>query len=372
MNIRKTYNYLQATVLALNKLSWIAYIKLNKYNSVGQEEYMKIKHLKKLYIISIITGIICMLCQCLPAGGPETLDLSKVKPVEEIPYTMVVSNDLIRELAYMFARTRSLKAEVLVKPGMNPLTYKPTDEDKKAILEADVFLYMGLGLEPGLAPFISRIKKKTRCIPITAGLDKELLIQSDIYDGGYDPHIWWGPDVWEKLLYNVMKIFSTLDTGGKEKYVNVYLRYGESTNLFHHRFMKLWMDAIPKEKKYLVTLHPAFTYLNRLYGITVKSILAPFKDDYTESRINECADFIILHKIPVIFPEVSYSTAPLEAVKRAVADKGYKVTIGPEIYSYFLSQDMKTKDYTYLGAGRIMGRAIYDALKITDVPGVPD
>ena len=104
----------------------------------------------------------------------------------------------------------------------------------------------------------------------------------------------------------------------------------------------------------------------------MKSILDPFEDDYSEARINELAGFIISHKIPVIFPEASYSQAPLEELKEAAAEKGYNVEIGPKIYSYFLEQDMNDRNYTYLNAGRIMGRAIYDALKIEDVPGVPD
>lgn len=313
-----------------------------------------------------------MNCQRRGTPEPETIDLDAIKPVEEIPYKMVVSMDIIRELGFMFAKTRSLKAVVLVKPGMNPLTYTPTEEDEKAVLEADVFFYMGLGLEPGLTPLINRVKNRVQCIAITSGLDRELLLKSKAYPGGYDPHIWWGPDVWEKLLLNYTKILAALDPTGEFKYASIYLRYGESTNHFNHRFMKLWMDAIPEERRYLITLHPAYNYLNRLYGVTVKSILDPYEDEYSEARINELADFIITNKVPVIFPEVSYPAKPLEELKAAAAKKGYDVAIGPEIYSYFLAQDMDDRNYTYLGAGRTMGRAIYDALKIEDVRGVPD
>jgi manganese/zinc/iron transport system substrate-binding protein len=293
-------------------------------------------------------------------------------PVKEIPYNMVVSVDIIRELCFMFARTRSNKAVVLVKPGMNPLTYTPTEEDEKAILDADVFYYMGLGLEPGIEQLVERVKNKVRCIAITSGLDRNILIKSDKYPGGYDPHIWWGLDVWEKLLLNFTRKLVQVDPEGEYKYSTIYLRYGEATNHLNHRFYTLWMNAIPEERRFFITLHPAYTYFGRLYGFTVRSIIAPFEDDYSETRINELADFIISNKIPVIFPEAFYSRAPIEELKKAAAEKGYNVTIGPEIYSYFLSQDMSDRNYTYLNAVRVMGRSIYDALKIEDMPGVPD
>ncbi|MBN2533153.1 MAG: zinc ABC transporter substrate-binding protein [Spirochaetales bacterium] len=331
--------------------------------------------MKKIFLSAgavIIMVFTVFHCQRQGTPEPQNMDFDAIKPVEKIPYNMVVSMDIIRELGYMFARTRSNRAVVLVKPGMNPLTYTPTEEDEKAVLEADVFFYMGLGLEPGLTPLINRVKDKVRCIAITSGLDRKLLLKSGAYPGGYDPHIWWGPDVWEKFLRHFTKILVALDPEGEYKYSTVYLRYGESTNRLNHRFMKLWMDAIPENRRYLVTLYPAYSYLNRLYGITVKSIFDPYKDEYSRARINELADFIIEHKVPAIFPEATYSTKPLLELKEAVAKKGYDVTIGPEIYSYFLAQEMDDRNYTYPGAVRTMGRAIYDTLKIEEVPGVPD
>ena len=187
------------------------------------------------------------------------------EPVKEIPYNMVVSVDIIRELGFMFARSRSNKAVVLVKPGINPLTYTPTEEDEKAILEADVFFYMGLGLEPCIESLVERVKHKVRCIAITSGLDRDLLIKSGVYPGGYDPHIWWGPDVWEKLLLNFTKILVRVDPGGEYNYATVYLRYGEATNRLNHRFMELWMDAIPEERRFSSGLHLLWQAF-RIYG----------------------------------------------------------------------------------------------------------
>ncbi|MBN2443868.1 MAG: zinc ABC transporter substrate-binding protein [Spirochaetales bacterium] len=330
------------------------------------------KKLKKKVVSVLILMSVFTFINCQKTSESIPLESMKIKPVEKIPYNMVVSVDMIRELGFMFARTRSNKAEVLIKPGINPLTYKATKEDEEKVLAADVFFYMGLGLEPGLASLIKKVKNKVRCIDITSTLDRKLLLKSPVYAGGYDPHIWWGPDVWEKFLLDFTRILNKLDPEGEYKYSSIYLRYGEATNRLNYRFFELWMKAIPPERRVLITLHPAFQYFGRLYDCKVKSILDPFKDEYSEGRINELADFIISNKVPVIFPEATYSHEPLEELKAAAAKKGYDVAIGPEIYSYFLAQDMNDHNYTYLNAARVMGRAIYDALKLTDVPGVPD
>ncbi len=292
-------------------------------------------------------------------------------PVTKIPYKIAVSTDFVREIAYMFARGRSSRATVIIGPGVNPLLYKPTEDDEKKILDADLFLYVGLGLEPGLEPLIAKLKGKVRCRAITSGLKTEDLIASKDYPGGYDPHVWWDLVLWEKILLNAVRIFSETDPEGDFDYGTTYQRYGESVSLLNHRYAGIWSSYIPKERRVLVTLHPAFGYFGRLFDYTVKSVYGPFDSSYTQEKINELADFVVANKVPAIFPEVGFSRKPMEEIKAIAAKRGYDVKIGKELYSYSLAQDMSARDYVYLNAGRMLVQNIYEALKTKDSMEMP-
>jgi manganese/zinc/iron transport system substrate-binding protein len=304
-------------------------------------------------------------------GEPTPQPEAKLAPVTEIPYKIAVSTDFVRELAYMFARGRTFKAEVIIGPGVDPLTYVSTAEDEKKILDADLFLYVGFGLEPGLEPLIAKLKDKVRCKAITSSITPDELIKSKDYPGGYDPHIWWDLDLWEKILLNTVQILSEADPEGQFDYGSTYQRYGESVSLLNHRFIELWSSYIPKERRVLVTVHPAFGYFGRLYDYTVKSIYEPFGTSYSKEKISELADFIAANKVPAIFPELGFPRKPIEELKAEVAKRGFDVKIGKELFSYSLKQDMDAKDYRYLGAGRTLMENIYAVLKTKDSMEMP-
>jgi manganese/zinc/iron transport system substrate-binding protein len=292
-------------------------------------------------------------------------------PVSNIPYNVVVSTDFVRELTYMFAKSRTNKAITLVKAGVDPLTYLPTEADERTILKSDLFIYIGLGLEPGIEKLVEKLEGRARCVALGPLLDSKLLIKSDAYPSGYDPHIWWGLDVWEKLLLQVTKVFAEVDPEGEFDYVSVYQRYGESTSLLNHRYMQIWSSYIPKERRVIVTIHPAFTYFARLYDYKTESVYHPYEQTYTRERIEEIADYVIKNNVPAIFYELEFPHKPIDEIAAVCSKKGYTVKIGGTLYSYSLGADMDKTDYRYLNAGRFMMQTIYDALKTKKSMEIP-
>jgi ABC-type Zn uptake system ZnuABC Zn-binding protein ZnuA len=307
----------------------------------------------------VLASIICVFAGCKPKSGqiassvPAPSAGQETAPEKKL-FTIVVSDDFMRELVYRFFRSRVKAAPYLiVKPGINPLTYVPTREDEQQMLAADLVLYSGLGLEPGVEKLIEKIKTKVRCEAVTANLKKEELLPSRDYPSGYDPHFWWDPGLWEKILYRVTRIFEDIDTYGAYDYGFTYARYGEATSLLNHRDMKVKSDQLAPATRVLITLHPAFTYFGRLYGYKTLSLYEPGYENYTQGRMDELVHYIIANKVPAIFPEYGYSDADLKTLQAEVQKRGYKVKLGEPLYSYFLAP-MGEKDFLYLEAGRTM------------------
>lgn len=309
-----------------------------------------------------------------PAYLPEE-DIHYVPPREE-PLDIVVSSDLIREILYQFARARSNKPHICVKAGVNPLLYKPTEEDKEKMLEADLVLYMGLGLEPGIEDYVKKISSKVRCEPISAVLlekeNKDLLIPSRYYKGGYDPHFWWNPLLWEKVLLHVVRILSDVDPGYEFNYGSTFIRYGQSLHMLDMRYLEPWSGRLSEERRVLITLYPAFTYFGKKFGYEVMSLYTPDSLDFVSQKKRESiAEYIVRNKVPAIFPEYGFPMTEIEALQAEVEKRGYKVKIAEPLFSYYLDEP-GSRDYLYLNAGRTLMDRIYYGLKSPEDRDMPD
>ncbi|MBN1698376.1 MAG: zinc ABC transporter substrate-binding protein [Spirochaetales bacterium] len=285
------------------------------------------------------------------------------------PLNIVVTTDFIRELVYMFARYRSNPTPIIIKPGTNPLLYKATESDETLMMDADLVIYNGLGLEPGLSDTLERVGKTVPCRAITACLSKEDLIRSDLYESGYDPHVWWDLTLWEKILRYMVDILATVDPEFEFDYGSTFIRYGQELS-FVRRYIGSWASRIPGEKRILVTLHDAFRYFGRAFDFEVKSLYLPGTDTMNQKRLNELADFIIAGNIETVFPEKAFPHDDLQRLINEVEKRGGHVTSGDELYAYSLGE-MNTPEYIFLRASRIMIARIYKELKPPDGMDMP-
>ena len=291
-------------------------------------------------------------------------------PLEE-PLDVVISTDLVRELVFQLARTRLNEPVLLIERGENPLLYVPTEEDILIMQEADLVIYNGLGLEPGLEAVLDEVKKTTKVAAITDTLEKNELITSLFYESGYDPHFWWNPDLWEKAIYHTVEIFSQLDPVNEFNYKSTFIRYGQSLSMLNNRYMKNWSGRLPDERRFIVSLHPSFAYFGRKFGFVTRSLYTPSSPDIVSpDQRRAVADFIVEKQIKAIFPEAGYPVTEIEALQAEVARRGYTVAIGEPLFSYFLGEEGQ-REYLYLDAGRTLMDRIYTALKPPEAPDLP-
>jgi manganese/zinc/iron transport system substrate-binding protein len=300
---------------------------------------------------------------------PEKIDVH-INPYKSEPLNIVVTTDFIRELVYMFARYRSNPTPIIIKPATNPLLYKATEKDEKLMMEADLVIYHGLGLEPQcLTEMIERVSKKVPCKAITRCLSKEDLIPSSVYKGGYDPHVWWDLQLWEKILRYMVDILASVDPDYEFDYGSTFIRYGQELS-FVRRYFKSWSERIPKEKRMLITPHAAFAYFGRAFDFEVKSLYKPGTNTMSKQRLKELADFMIAKQVTVVFAEKAFPVDDINLLIKELERRGHGVSIGEELFSYSLGE-INTNEYIFLKASRIFIERIYRALKPPDALELP-
>ena len=138
------------------------------------------------------------------------------------------------------------------------------------------------------------------------------------------------------------------------------------------RYIESWTERLAKERKILITLHPAFTYFGEKYGYQTMSLYTPDSPDkVSQARRKTVAEYIVKNNVPAIFPEVGFPRTEIDALYAEVKKMGYDVKIAEPLYSYFLGGD-GSKDHLYLTAGRTQMDRIYYGLKTPEDPDMPE
>jgi zinc/manganese transport system substrate-binding protein len=111
--------------------------------------------------------------------------------VEDDPPVIVATTTIVGDLTALVAGQEAT-VEVLMPIGADPADYEPTPEQKRRLLEADLIVASGLGLEAGLAWALSDAER--RGVPILRL--GENLCPLDASDGtteACDPYWWMDP-----------------------------------------------------------------------------------------------------------------------------------------------------------------------------------
>lgn len=257
---------------------------------------------------------------CGGPGGNEGEALRRLKVVATTSHVA----DLARHVGGEF-----VEVEGLMGPGVDPHLYKATARDLIALQSADVILYSGLHLEGRLGETFEKLRAAGRPIyAVTDRIPRDRLLSPEDYEGNYDPHVWFDPELWAMTIDVVVEAFAKADPGHAAEYV----RRGES---YREEIVALedWarqrIETLPPERRILVTSHDAYNYFGDAFGVQVVGVQGI--STATEAGLADIASmvrFIKERQVPAIFVESSVSPA---AIQRISKDSGAKV--GGELFS---------------------------------------
>lgn len=217
----------------------------------------------------------------------------------------------------------------LMGPGVDPHLYKPSARDVARLRGADIIFYNGLMLEGRMADVFTRISRSgTKVYAITEDLDEGLLLESEDYEGHWDPHVWFAPSLWAQCIEVVVKGLSGQDPANAANYRargdalrDEYLAVGA--------WSQSRLQEVPPERRILVTSHDAFNYFGRAYDFQVVGVQGlSTASEAGLADITSTVDFIKKQHIPAIFIESSVAPAAIQRISR---DSG--AHIGGELFS---------------------------------------
>ncbi len=244
-----------------------------------------------------------------------------------------------------------VSVDALMGPGVDPHLYKASAGDVTALREADIIFYGGLYLEAKMEEVLEEIGESRPVFAVSESMPREQLLDAPVNataEEEFDPHVWFDPGLWSYAAETVRDRLIEIDPEGAAEYRrNAAAFLSEIERMDAGAKRKL--NAIPVERRVLVTSHDAFRYLGRRYDIDVEAIQGlSTAAEATTDDIERIAGLIADRGVKAVFVESSVPQQTVQAVLASARQKGQDAVIGGELYSDAAGED-GTPEGTYRG-----------------------
>ncbi|AII14619.1 putative Mn2+/Fe2+ ABC transporter, periplasmic substrate-binding protein [Campylobacter iguaniorum] len=224
----------------------------------------------------------------------------------EVLTTFTIIDDMAKNVAGEAANVRCL-----AKFGADIHSYEATPKDIIKAKKSDIILYNGLNLELWIAKYLQNVSKPS--FNLTDDIEP-ILIANGTYKGKPNPHAWMSLKNAQIYVRNIQNALSQSDPQNAWIYAKNADDYIAKLAKIEAKFRSKF-EAIPKEKRYLVSSESAFSYLASEYGFKELYIWSVNSDEQgTTKQIKNLIDRVVNNKASVIFSESTISKKPAMTV----------------------------------------------------------
>lgn len=249
----------------------------------------------------------------LLASGAAFLAAPSLPALAQEKFKAVTTFTVIGDIAQNVAGDAAI-VESITKPGAEIHNYQPTPGDIRRAQDADLILWNGLNLELWFERFFQNLRD-VPSIVLSDGIEP-MGIAEGPYTGKPNPHAWMSPTAVMTYIDNIRNGLARYDAPNAATYeANAEAYKAQIAATIDP--IRTELDAIPEERRWLVTSEGAFSYLARDFGLR-ELYLWPINADQqgTPQQVRKVIDAVRTNNIPVIFSESTVSADPAMQVAR--------------------------------------------------------
>lgn len=222
--------------------------------------------------------------------------------------TLIVTTDALYEIVSVVAGDR-FEVVRLLSEGEEIHHFEPTAQDAKALADAGLIIYNGLGLDD----WAGELAGETEAFAVTTDS-----LMAGFIDG--DPHVWLSPEYAGQMANAICGKLKEIDPDGRAV-------YDENSKDFQDMLSSLSNEFAPKFAEArldtFVTGHAALAYLASEFGLTQKSVSDVFSSsEPTAQQLMELTDFCNENGVKYVLSE---SSAPLAVSETLASECGAEV-----------------------------------------------
>ena len=277
---------------------------------------------RSLALLLSVVGAGLLGCDSAERGNLGSADLGgEGKP------TVVATNTLIADWADQIGGDQ-IELTSLLQPGADPHIYEPVPADSIAFERADLILYNGYNLEPGLIRLLNAAGANAQQLAVG-----EVVPPLDLEEDGQsvpDPHVWGDVSNVVPMVEAIRDQLIALAPEHRDTFTANAAIYIEDLNQLHD-----WIGAqtatIPPSQRQLVTTHDAFQYYANAYGLTVVGTLIGISTEEQPSAqtVQQLVTVIRDLGVPAIFAETTINPQLIHTV----AQEAEVPLAEPELYA---------------------------------------
>lgn len=195
------------------------------------------------------------------------------KPLQVVASFSILA-DMVREVG-----GPDVQVQALVGPNADAHVFQPTPADARALAAADLVVVNGLGFEGWLNRLTGAAGYRGRIVTATAGITPLTMVEDEDEAGVSrpgrkvvmpqrvtDPHAW--QDLRNGAVYvrNIADGLAAADPGNAQAYRDRARGYIDEINVLD-RWTRDTLEAIPADRRKVITGHDAFGYFANAYGV---------------------------------------------------------------------------------------------------------
>lgn len=266
-----------------------------------------------------------------PSGGPGSGSGHGSSDGSSLGPRVVCTTAMIGDLALEIGGDAA-EVEVLFGSDMDPHLFRPTRDDVKLLMAADIVLYNGLHLEGYLVEALGRVEDSgVEVIPVAERvlLDGELLVSGQ----APDPHVWMDASVWSRVPGLIAGALGQASPANQRTFTEraavVEARLIAADEQYRDAFASLAPD-----RRVLLTAHDAFGYFGRRYGLEVHGIQGvSTTSEASLNAIEELVHLVVERQIPAVFFESTVSERNVRALVEGARARGQDLQVGGVLHA---------------------------------------
>lgn len=276
----------------------------------------------------------------LAAAAPLTACSSEDTTVESVQetsdsVTVVATTTMLGSVAEQIAACADTGSTVttLMPIGADPHDFSPSSAQVAAMVQADVVVANGLGLEAGLddalenaasdGATVLEVAELVDPIPFGEHGDDHADEHSDDHNddehdhGDEDPHFWFDMN---RMASVAQIIGNELATSGGQVYADCGAQVAEEIRAAEAE-VRAALESVPADQRILVTDHDALGYLADVYGYEIAGTVIPAGTTLAEPSSADLAELVEVMQqegVQVVFTNTADPSALSDAVAAEV------------------------------------------------------
>jgi ABC-type Zn uptake system ZnuABC Zn-binding protein ZnuA len=217
--------------------------------------------MQKTFIIAslaIILSLALNACQVVPGSLTPSSTSSSLH--------IIAVESFLGDIAQNVAGDR-LKIDTLIPIGVDPHVYELTPQDLRKLMDAQLIIANGAGLESWLQKAISNAGGSATIIKAADGLVSRSAPEED-------PHFWLDPTKVIQYVKNIRDGLTLVDPSGKDIYARNAEAYSAQLTTLD-QWIENEISVLPIENRLIVTNHENFGYFADRYSFRVIGTIIP-------------------------------------------------------------------------------------------------